>query len=51
MRAELGDVTRFARVDAVVACAGLDPRTPQSGAFFGQKHLSKRGPGALRHAR
>jgi transposase len=50
IRAELGDVTRFQRVDDVVAYAGLDPRTRQSGAFLGQKHLSKRGPGALRHA-
>ena len=50
IRAELGDVLRFSRVDAVVAYAGLDPRTCQSGAFVGQKHLSKRGPGALRHA-
>jgi transposase len=25
-------------------------RAHQSGAFVGQKHLSKRGPGALRHA-
>jgi transposase len=50
IRAELGDVTRFAGVDQVVAYAGLDPRTRQSGAFVGQTHLSKRGPGALRHA-
>lgn len=50
MRAELGDVARFTHVDQVVAYAGLDPRTRQSGAFVGQKHLSKRGPGALRHA-
>lgn len=50
IRAELGDVARFTRVDEVVAYAGLDPRTYQSGAFVGQKHLSKRGPGALRHA-
>ena len=50
IRAELGDITRFAGVDEVVAYAGLDPRTRQSGAFLGQKHLSKRGPGALRHA-
>lgn len=50
IRAELGDVARFARVDEVVAYAGLDPRTQQSGAFMGQKRLSKRGPGALRHA-
>jgi transposase len=50
IRAERGDVSRFARVDEVVAYAGLDPRTHQSGAFVGQKQLSKRGPGALRHA-
>jgi transposase len=50
VRAELGDVTRFQGVDQVIAYAGLDPRTHQSGAFIGQKHLSKRGPGALRHA-
>jgi transposase len=50
IRAELGDVARFQRVDEVVAYAGLDPRTRQSGAFMGQKRLSKRGPGALRHA-
>jgi transposase len=50
IRAELGDVTRFSRVDEVVAYAGLDPRTRQSGAFSGQMRLSKRGPGALRHA-
>ena len=50
IRAELGEITRFSRVDEVVAYAGLDPRTHQSGAFVGQKHLCKRGPGALRHA-
>jgi transposase len=50
IRAELGEIARFSRVDEVVAYAGLDPRTHQSGAFVGQKHLSKRGPGALRHA-
>ncbi len=50
IRAELGDVTRFSRVHEVVAYAGLDPRTRHSGAFSGQKRLSKRGPGALRHA-
>jgi transposase len=50
IRAELGDASRFTRVDEVVAYAGLDPRTRQSGAFMGQKRLSKRGPGALRHA-
>jgi transposase len=50
IRAELGDVTRFAHVDQVIAYAGLEPRTRQSGAFEGQRKLSKRGPGALRHA-
>jgi transposase len=50
IRAELGDIARFGCVDEVVAYAGLDPRTCQSGAFVGQAHLSKRGPGALRHA-
>jgi transposase len=50
IRAELGDVTRFCRVDQVVAYAGLEPRTHDSGRFAGQRRLSKRGPGALRHA-
>ena len=50
LRAELGDVTRFSTVDQVVAYAGLDPRVRRSGTFVGQAKLSKRGPGALRHA-
>ena len=50
IRAELGDVQRFSRVDQVVAYAGLEPRTHESGRYVGQKRLSKRGPGALRHA-
>jgi transposase len=50
IQAELGDVHRFSGVDQVIAYAGLDPRTIQSGAFQGQCRLSKRGPGALRHA-
>jgi hypothetical protein len=50
IRAALGDVARCGRVDEVVADAGLDPRTRQSGACMGQKQLSTRGPGALRHA-
>jgi transposase len=49
VRAELGDVTRFQTVDQVIAYAGLEPRTRQSGAFVGQKKISKHGPGALRH--
>lgn len=51
IRAELGDVSRFSRVEQVIAYAGLEPRTQESGRFVGQKRLSKRGPGALRHAR
>ncbi|HEX9414276.1 MAG TPA: IS110 family transposase, partial [Ktedonobacterales bacterium] len=50
IRAELGDVSRFTRVDQVVAYAGLEPRTHDSGRYAGQRRLSKRGPGALRHA-
>jgi hypothetical protein len=50
IRAELGDVSRFTSVDQVVAYAGLEPRTHDSGRFAGQRRLSKRGPGALRHA-
>jgi transposase len=48
-RAEVGDIQRFAHVDQVVAYAGLDRRVHRSGSFVGQTHLSKRGPGALRH--
>jgi transposase len=50
IRAEVGEVQRFSRVDQLVAYAGLDPRTHESGRFVGQRHLSKRGPGELRHA-
>ena len=50
IRAEVGDVWRFQRVDQLVAYAGLEPRTHESGRFAGQRRLSKRGPGALRHA-
>ncbi|MCL4545238.1 MAG: transposase [Chloroflexi bacterium] len=50
IHAELGDIHRFANVDEVIAYAGLEPRTRQSGAFVGQKKPSKQGPGALRHA-
>jgi transposase len=50
IRAELLDVSRFSSVGQVIAYAGLEPRTMQSGRYTGQKKLSKRGPGALRHA-
>ena len=48
LRAELGDVTRFARVDQVVAYAGLDLEVKQSGKWKRQTKLSKRGSGRLR---
>jgi transposase len=38
-RAELGEGSRFSRVDQVVAYAGLEPRTHASGRLAGQKHL------------
>jgi transposase len=50
-RAARGDVSRFRRVDAVVASAGREPRTPASGRSAGQRRRSQRGPGARRHAR
>src|SRR5262249_45366316 len=50
LRAELGEAARFACVDQVVAYAGLEPRTYQSGAYTGQRRMSKRGPAGLRHA-
>jgi transposase len=50
IRAELGEVSRFTHVDQVIAYAGLEPRTHESGRYAGQKRLSKQGPGALRHA-
>jgi transposase len=48
LRAELGDVARFARSAQVVAYAGLDLVVKQSGKWRGQCKLSKRGSGELR---
>src|SRR5216684_814709 len=48
LRAELGDVTRFQRVDQVVAYVGLDLQVRQSGQWKGQVKLSKRGSGRVR---
>jgi transposase len=42
------DVTRFQRVDQVVASAGLDLEVKESGKWQGQTKLSKRGSGRLR---
>jgi len=48
LRAELGDVTRFGRIDQVVAYVGLDLQVKQSGKWKGQVKLSKRGSGRVR---
>src|SRR5262249_15834038 len=47
VRAELGDIQRFSRVDQVIAYADLEPRVHNSGRFVGQTHLSKPGPAAF----
>ena len=39
----------FANSDALVAYSGLDPRANDSGRSRGRRHLSKRGPAALRY--
>ncbi|MGB8344249.1 MAG: transposase, partial [Ktedonobacteraceae bacterium] len=48
LRAELGDVMRFQRIDQVVAYAGLDLEVKESDKWKGQAKLSKRGSGRLR---
>jgi transposase len=48
LRAELGDVQRFARVDQAVAYVGLDLQVKQSGKWKGKTKLSKRGSGLVR---
>jgi len=48
LRAELGDVSRFQRIDQAGAYAGLDIQVKQSGKWKGQAKLSKRGSGRLR---
>jgi len=48
LRAELGDLTRFTRIDQVVAYVGLDLQVKQSGKWKGQTKLSKRGSGRVR---
>ena len=48
--AQFGDVACFHHVDQVIAYLGLEPRTHDSGRYAGHRRLSKRGPGALRHA-
>lgn len=48
LRAELGDVQRFARTDEVIAYGGMDIEIKESGKWKGQAKLSKRGSGLLR---
>jgi transposase len=48
LRAELGDVERFACSSQAVAYAGLDSEVKQSGKSKGQAKLSKRGSGRIR---
>ena len=48
LRAELGDMDRFERIDQVVAYAGLDIEVKESGKWKGQAMLSKRGSGRRR---
>ena len=49
--AEIGDVSRFPRLEALVAYAGIDPRVFASGEFTAtETHMSKRGSPHLRRA-
>lgn len=49
--AEIGDVTRFATLQALVAYAGIDPTVFDTGQFEGDRmHMSKRGSPYLRNA-
>jgi len=48
LRAELGEVKRFARTDQAIAYAGMDVEIKESGQWKGQAKLSKRGSGLLR---
>ncbi len=48
---EVGDINRFPRLENLVAYAGIDPATYESGQFQGsQVHMSKRGSPHLRRA-
>jgi transposase len=49
--AEIGDITRFASPDKLVAYAGIDATVYQTGQFeASHAHMSKRGSPYLRHA-
>lgn len=48
---EIGDISRFRKPDHLIAFAGLDPATKQSGNFrAGSTRMSKRGSPFLRYA-
>ena len=48
---EIGDISRFRKPDQLIAFAGLDPATKQSGNFRAQStRMSKRGSPFLRYA-
>ena len=48
---EIGDVSRFSRVEQLVAFCGIDPTVYESGNFRGSRvHMSKRGSPYLRRA-
>ena len=47
LRAELGEVDRFAHTDQAVAYAGMDVKIKESGKWKGKAKLSKRGSGLL----
>lgn len=48
LRAELGEVDRFACTDQAIAYAGMDIKIRESGQWKGKAKLSKRGSGLLR---
>ena len=48
LRAALGDLARFTRIDQGVASVGLDLQSKQSGKWKGQTKLSKHGSGRVR---
>jgi len=48
LRAELGEVDRFAHTDQAVAYAGMDIKIRESGQWKGKAKLSKQGSGLLR---
>jgi transposase len=48
LRAELGEVDRFAHTDQAVAYAGMDIKIKESGQWKGKAKLSKQGSGLLR---